>query len=415
MNIWVLVLGEPLETDQNNNRLHRAGMLARKLVDSGHNITLWSSNVDHIKKELRSKKTEVLKISENYKLILLAGRLYKKNISFARIGHNIDVTKEFNKHADTQDKPDIVISNYPIIELTDAALIYCKNNKIPSIVDIRDFWPDIFYETLPKSISFIGNILFWSLNRKSKNIVKNATGITGITSQAIKWARSKNNQDLQETDKAFPLAYENVKDYKFNKDFLFKNNLDPIRDNIYCFFGNLSNRLELDNVAKAAKIIHSKNSVNIKLVICGSGEMYKPLMDTAKRCPVLVLPGWIEKDEINTLLEVSKAGLLPYPSSLDFIRSYPNKVGEYLSKNLPIISSVQGAMDDLISKFNIGITYQNNSPQSLANTIQQIEDDENNRKVMSKNAGECFKKMFDADNVYNDYTSYIEKISKQNL
>jgi hypothetical protein len=23
--------------------------------------------------------------------------------------------------------------------------------------------------------------------------------------------------------------------------------------------------------------------------------------------------------------------------------------------------------------------------------------------------------MFDADNVYNDYTSYIEKISKQNL
>jgi glycosyltransferase involved in cell wall biosynthesis len=143
--------------------------------------------------------------------------------------------------------------------------------------------------------------------------------------------------------------------------------------------------------------------------------MYKPLMDTAKRCPVLVLPGWIEKDEINTLLEVSKAGLLPYPSSLDFIRSYPNKVGEYLSKNLPIISSVQGAMDDLISKFNIGITYQNNSPQSLANTIQQIEDDENNRKVMSRNAGECFKKMFDADNVYNDYTSYIEKISKQNL
>ena len=96
MNIWVLVLGEPLETDQNNNRLHRAGMLARKLVDSGHNITLWSSNVDHIKKKLRSKKTEVFKISENYKLILLAGRLYKKNISLARIGHNIDVTKEFN-------------------------------------------------------------------------------------------------------------------------------------------------------------------------------------------------------------------------------------------------------------------------------------------------------------------------------
>ena len=124
------MLGEPLETDQNNNRLHRAGMLARKLVDSGHNVTFWSSNVDHIKKELRSKKTEVIQINENYKLILLAGRLYKKNISFARIAHNIDVTKEFNKLISSQDRPDIIVSHYPIIELTEAAINYAKKNKI---------------------------------------------------------------------------------------------------------------------------------------------------------------------------------------------------------------------------------------------------------------------------------------------
>ncbi|MEL1236178.1 MAG: glycosyltransferase, partial [Candidatus Neomarinimicrobiota bacterium] len=143
-----------------------------------------------------------------------------------------------------------------------------------------------------------------------------------------------------------------------------------------------------------------------------SGEMHEPLMAIARNCPNLVLPGWIEKDEINTLLEVSKAGVLPYPSSLDFIRSYPNKVGEYLSKNLPIISSVQGAMDELISKFNIGITYKNNSPQSLVETIQYIEDNEDVRKSMSENAGRCFTEMFDAENVYNDYISYIEKTSK---
>lgn len=412
MNVWILVLGEPLETDQNNNRLHRAGMLARKLVDSGHNVTFWSSNVDHIKKELRSKKTEVIQINENYKLILLAGRLYKKNISFARIAHNIDVTKEFNKLISSQDRPDIIVSHYPIIELTEAAINYAKKNKIPSIVDVRDFWPDIFYETLPSSISFIGDILFWSLKRKSLNIFKNASAITGISTQAIKWARLKNNQNIQETDKAFPLAYENLKNYKFKKDFLMKNNLDPLKDNIYCFFGNLSSRIELDTVAEASRIINSKNLVNVKLVICGSGEMHEPLMAIARNCPNLVLPGWIEKDEINTLLEVSKAGVLPYPSSLDFIRSYPNKVGEYLSKNLPIISSVQGAMDELISKFNIGITYKNNSPQSLVETIQYIEDNEDVRKSMSENAGRCFTEMFDAENVYNDYISYIEKTSK---
>ena len=43
MNIWIFVLGEPIETDSGNPRMHRAGVLARYLIDSGNKVTLWTS------------------------------------------------------------------------------------------------------------------------------------------------------------------------------------------------------------------------------------------------------------------------------------------------------------------------------------------------------------------------------------
>ena len=136
------------------------------------------------------------------------------------------------------------------------------------------------------------------------------------------------------------------------------------------------------------------------------------LLDKSKTTPSLILPGWINKNEINTLLSVSKAGLLPYPSSLDFVRSYPNKVGEYLSKNLPILSSVQGEMEALLKNRNCGITYKNKSAQSLVEAIEYIEDNENQRVIMSENAKKCFQEKFDSNIVYKQYVKYIESISK---
>ena len=408
MNIWIFVLGEPIETDSGNPRMHRAGVLARYLIDSGNKVTLWTSNVDHFKKEQRYKKTHETKINENYKIIELAGRIYKKNISFSRILHNMDVTKEFRRLVDRYDKPDLILTNYPIIELSVAAIEYAKDQNIPSIVDIRDFWPDIFYEVLPNKLQFIGDLIFMPWKKMAKKIVKNVTAVTGISNEAIKWARQKNNQSIQPKDKTFPLAYERDNNFNYDKEFLLKNNLDPKKHKIYCFFGNLSSRYELDTLAASAEKLQSQGYKNIRFVICGSGEMFNFLVEKSITCKLLTVPGWINKDEINTLLEVSKAGILPYPSSLDFKRSYPNKVGEYLSKNLPILSSVQGEMKTLLDKWNCGITYKNKSEESLIESVKFIEDNEDYRKIMSKNAGNCFIEKFDSRVVYKNYVSYIE-------
>jgi len=81
MNIWIFVLGEPIESDSANIRLHRSGMLTKYLVASGHKVTFWTSNVNHVEKKLRHKETHISKLNENYTEVILSGRIYKKNVS----------------------------------------------------------------------------------------------------------------------------------------------------------------------------------------------------------------------------------------------------------------------------------------------------------------------------------------------
>lgn len=414
MNIWIIVLGEPIPLDAGNKRMHRSGMLSQEFIKRGHAVTFWTSNVDHFTKTQRCSKTRVTDINDKYKIIELSGKLYKKNISISRIIHNIQVTREFKRNAINEKNPDLIICNYPTIELAEAAVTFGKKNNIPTIVDIRDFWPDIFYETLPSKLAFIGDILFYPWEKKARNIIKNVNAVTGISDEAIEWGRKKINETMQSCDQAFHLAYEKTDDFLFTNDFLEKNDINIKKHQIYCFFGNLSKRIELKTLTSAAKILHRKGFNNIRIVVCGSGEMLEYLVKDSEDCPLVILPGWIDKDEINTLLAVSKGGILPYPSSLDFIRSYPNKVGEYLSHNLPILSSVQGAMEALISNWKCGITYENNSPQSLVDAIEFLEKNEDARANMAINAEECFKKKFDSKIVYSDYVSFAESFKYSN-
>ena len=44
----------------------------------------------------------------------------------------------------------------------------------------------------------------YALEENGKKIVKNVTAVTGISNEAIKWARQKNNQSIQPKTKHFP-------------------------------------------------------------------------------------------------------------------------------------------------------------------------------------------------------------------
>src|SRR5688572_12390199 len=50
IKVWLVTAGEPLPLGKQEQRLLRAGLLARYLVAAGHEVTWWTSTFDHTSK-----------------------------------------------------------------------------------------------------------------------------------------------------------------------------------------------------------------------------------------------------------------------------------------------------------------------------------------------------------------------------
>src|SRR6185437_2534254 len=98
MNVWLIELTEPLPVAR-GGRLMRCGMLADRLATDGHEVTWWSSDFDHVTKRYRAESAGgSLLIAPNYRIELLAGSPYQRNVSLARVQHHRQVARAFAAH-----------------------------------------------------------------------------------------------------------------------------------------------------------------------------------------------------------------------------------------------------------------------------------------------------------------------------
>ena len=138
MKIWLIKTGEPLPTDGKNVRLFRTGIFANFLSQNNHQVTWWSSVFDHQNKRHRSLNEEPTQINDNLKLIALQSDGYTKNISFQRIKDHRQIANNFIKIAEKEQKPDVILSSFPTIELCTVAIKFAKTNNILECIKKHD-------------------------------------------------------------------------------------------------------------------------------------------------------------------------------------------------------------------------------------------------------------------------------------
>jgi glycosyltransferase involved in cell wall biosynthesis len=125
-----------------------------------------------------------------------------------------------------------------------------------------------------------------------------------------------------------------------------------------------------------------------------------------------VLPGRVGAAQIRVLMERSSAGLVPYEPRWDFVRNIPNKAIEYLSAGLPIITCLEGALEDLVTRNDCGSLYENGNALALADAVRSLFANEHARRRQHAAALALFEDVFDADRVYSDYVVHLEHIAR---
>ena len=139
------------------------------------------------------------------------------------------VTNQFKKEAELDtSKPDILLTSIPSVELSQEALRYADKNKIPIVLDIRDLWPDVFVELLPKYLFWLVKLITMPMKRRLIDVCSKATAISGITDEFINWGIMHSNRNRCNNDICFPMAYmkEDISDEKKNDSYLFWEKLE---------------------------------------------------------------------------------------------------------------------------------------------------------------------------------------------
>lgn len=417
MKVWIVEISDFLPKIDGDNRLYRAGMLAKALVEAGHEVLWWSSTFNHQLRKQRFDVSTTIDIEKNYSLRLLYGPGYRRSISFGRWRHNRAVAREFAWELSAKsidELPDLIYACLPTLEVSEQAVLFGNRHGIPVIVDIRDRWPDIYLSPLPKVLHPIVRTMLKTEFARAHRIFSKATAITGVSTKNLEWGLRLARREPHPRDKWFPLGFpvddnDNGSVSKSDsKEIMSKYGIEN-GCFVVTFVGSFSPTCNFRTVMDTSRIFFEDNDTRVQFVLVGNGAQASFLRKNSNGLKNVLLPGWCEKPQVNEILLASSIGLMPYTGRAP--QTLPNKPFEYMAAGLSILSSLEGELKTIIEQQGIGLQYKASDPIDLKDKIMWFFSHPEETKAMGQRAKALFEEKYNADVVYPGLVEHLTKIA----
>jgi glycosyltransferase involved in cell wall biosynthesis len=417
MRIWVIKTGEPIPhlPAENGDRLFRAGLMAQVLHQRGHDVTWWSSQFHHQLKTMRNvtPSVPVRPNPDGPQMIFLPSKGYKRHISPARFMDHAAVRRAFQRLAPNQPRPDVILCAWPTIDLAFAAVQFGRANGIPVILDIRDLWPDIFYEriTAKTGLPFKGYMLPYE--RMGRKAMRGADAVISITQGMLEWGQKRFARETTARDRVFYQSQNAVsgpEDTAFWSDKGVDLNAEKTR---FVWAGTLISDLDIQTLLKAIEALPDTAARALEFVFCGSGDLTPRIEEMARRLPHVVFAGWVSQSALNALYARSHVGLMCYLDRFDFQLSIPNKVADFTRSELRILTNLTGEMERVLRPADLLIQYPTGDADTLRNTLVEIAQTPALYRTPAPKARAVFDRLFDANTVMPEFAEYVEHIAQE--
>lgn len=414
MDVWLLKIGEPLPLNPEVRKM-RTGILADKLIERGHKVRWWASAFEHHRKVMLFKRDQEVSLSDGLTFQILRGCGYRRNISIARYIDHWMVARKFRLQAPKCEPPDAILTSMPSHHLAYEAVRYAYERGIPVLVDVRDLWPDTFLDVLPTTL--LKKMGEWVLRQdffRARYLLEKANGIISVNSEMLNRSLHKAARSRGPWDRVFFIGYRNIHDYLYDRRSLTPSDLKLLEDmknkKLLVFFGTFGISYDLQLIVKAARIFHRKGKNDVFFILCGDGEKIEKIKKESAGLPNIHFTGWINSKEIRFILKKAWLGLIVTVSNFGNDMAMPNKVFEYCSAGLPLISSLEGEIAHLINHYRFGMNYQPGDLEGFCQAIETLVNNSDLHAEMSANAIAFFNEYGDADKIYSAYAEHIENL-----
>src|SRR4051812_28861788 len=113
MRIWTTCIGQRLDGAENT----RSMLLCAELIRRGHEVTLWTSAYDHIRKEWRREWRESDGASyrhpDGMEIRFMRGCGYATSVSLRRFVDHWLAARDFARRARSLPRPDAIVASLP--------------------------------------------------------------------------------------------------------------------------------------------------------------------------------------------------------------------------------------------------------------------------------------------------------------
>ena len=375
MRFWLLNHFEPIPTEH-EARLMRCGMLAQRLVKRGHEVVWWTSDFDHYRKRHRNGCDRSIRVNPSLEIRLVKSLGYRSHVSPRRLVNNHLMGRRWRELVRDEDPPDLLFAGWPIPEFGVEATRYARNHEIPAVLDVRDLWPSLWLDLLSPRLRPAGRMLLRRYFEMTRTAMSHATAITGVTDSYVDWGIGFSGRTRTPLDRSFgfrfrPMSLDSQDRFEAERTLEALGYVPDERIDVV-FAGAFGRTYGLETVIEAGRRLDAEGSGRLRLVLCGSGDLWDRMEIAARDVDsVLVLPR-LELRELTYLYEHASLGLAPYRNIDNFRRNVPNKINEYLEMRLPLVAGVDGAIASMIDDHGIGIRYRSGDGASMADELAAI-------------------------------------------
>jgi glycosyltransferase involved in cell wall biosynthesis len=409
MKVWIFQTGEPLPGDSTDFRSMRAMNLTKSLLMKGHKVVLWSSQFDHINKKQRDFSE--IESNENLEIKLVPSRGYTATISFARILDHVELAFNLRRMLRNQKPPDVLFVGFPPIESSWLFVRWASKMKVPTMLDVKDDWPEIILRLFPIYFRPLGKVALLPYKLMMLQTFRNVSAISSISHSFLEMCISRTKRSLHKFDQ---VAYLTQEDRSFMpseidnaSDWLNERGITEDQTFRISYIGSLTRALDFE------PMFHAAQDPKYHFVIAGDGPIINGLRQRFKTFPNVTFLGWVTPSQANMLRRRSTVMWAPYVASPDFLLSLPNKFFDSMAAGRPLLTSLSGVAGKLILDYEIGFVYSSSDVSSLLAVLNKMDAERQVLSIYGDNARKLFDLEFSFEKVYGSLVFSLEGLARK--
>lgn len=300
------------------------------------------------------------------------------------------------------DKQLIIIASSPQLPAAFIAFLISKIFRKKLIFEVRDLWPQVLIDQGGFSEKNWQVMIFRLME---KFLYTCSYKIVVLSKGAIKYVKKRGAKSVEFIPNGPDTEIFNIENLNSNKKYKKSNKYFTI-----LYAGAHGEANDLENILEAAKYL---NNERILFIFLGDGICKKDLIKKANGMSNIIFEEPIPKKEMPYKIASCDALII----SLKDIPLYrygvsPNKLYDAYALGKPVISTIEGEVNDEINHYNLGVTAKPGDPLMLSKQIKKLYFmDVNKRKEMGQNGLILCKKIYSRAKTNKLYFKIIKRIN----